>query len=118
MSARTLVINRGRRKAEELTGARMLWPAVGGKEYPVSVGVLTNAKKLNSQGGGFSLFDDAIVTIRLELFGNGLRPAEEDHVQLSIGPGETWRDMKVELLSVSPGGDALQLNLSSNVQGV
>lgn len=123
MAGIELLIARGQRRAEELCGARLLWPeTIGGDGFPCSTSELVNAKRLNDQGGGLSLFDDAIITLRAEHFvdggGNVSRPQENQGCRFKPGPDEDWRAMKIASVQVQPGGRVLELRLNSRNEGV
>ena len=113
MTPRNKLINSGRRRAEQSLGATLTW---AGTSYPCTCSPLTNARRLNDNGGGFQLFDDCVVFLRLEAVG-GTGPREQAAVTLSPGDGATARSMRVTAVDINPGNGTLTLRLNSISQG-
>lgn len=115
LSERDWQIYQGRVQAEDSVGARLLYPAtLDGPGVPCTCSPLTNAARLRAEGGGTSLFDDALITLRADALAT--RPGEQQPCKLKVGTGESWRAMRIESVTVLPGGNFLQLNLNSEHQ--
>ncbi len=115
LSERDWQLYQGRLQAEESVGGRLLYPStLDGPGFPCSVSPLSNAARLRASGGGTSLFDDALVTVRSDLFTT--RPKEQQPCKLKVGSAELWRAMRIESITVLPGGQIIQLTLNSEHQ--
>lgn len=114
MNTRNHLINIGRRRAETETRVTFKW---AGSEYPCSAGPLSKASALSSDGGGFSLFDDAWVELRTELFQKNVFPQENEPCELRMAQGMPWRSMKVKIVDLEPGGAIIVLHLNALAQG-
>lgn len=117
MTPRNALISAGRKRAEQSIGATLRWPATTGAVYPCTVGPLTNARRMNDNGGGYQLFDDAVAFLRAEHFASDARPDEQDAADLSVGSGEPYREMRVTALDINPGAGTITLRLNSTAQG-
>jgi len=113
MTPRNRLINAGRRRAEQSIGATLTWQ---GTTYPCTCSPLTNARRLNDNGGGFQLFDDCNAVLRLEAVG-GTGPREQAAVDLVVGDGATSRAMRVTAVDINPGNGTITLRLNSIKQG-
>lgn len=90
-------------------GAYLVW---NGGTYACSPSALSNAKKLSD--GGYSANDDAILTVRAELFST--LPAEKQYVNYYASPTAAVRQLKIESVVIPPGVNYIEMHCNARFQ--